>query len=60
MARGRRGKLTMVDKANVLEVSRLWRRCPHVVAEEFPESQIEHVLVDACAMHLIAARPAST
>jgi 3-isopropylmalate dehydrogenase len=54
----RRGKLTSVDKANVLEVSRLWRRvAQRVVAEEFPTLQYEVVLVDAMAMHLIA-RPA--
>jgi 3-isopropylmalate dehydrogenase len=54
LARGRRGKLTSVDKANVLETSRLWRRiATKVVAEEFPDVQLEHVLVDSCAMVLV-------
>ena len=51
----RRGKLTSVDKANVLEVSRLWRRvADKVVREEFPDLEYEVVLVDAMAMHLIS------
>jgi len=59
LALQRRGKLTSVDKANVLETSRLWREVTHrVVAEEFPQLEIEHLLVDACAMHLLQ-RPAS-
>jgi len=54
LARGRRGKLTSVDKANVLETSRLWRRiATKVMAEEFPDVQVEHVLVDSCAMVLV-------
>jgi len=54
-ARGRRGKLTSVDKANVLEVSRLWRRvAARVMGEEFPDVDYEVVLVDAMAMHLIS------
>jgi 3-isopropylmalate dehydrogenase len=54
LARGRRGKLTSVDKANVLETSRLWRRvATKVLAEEFPDVQVEHVLVDSCAMVLV-------
>jgi len=59
MARGRRGKLTSVDKANVIETSRLWRSVTtRVMREEFPDIQLEHILVDACAMYLIS-RPAS-
>jgi 3-isopropylmalate dehydrogenase len=54
LARSRRGKLTSVDKANVLEVSRLWRRvADRVFREEFPDVETEHLLVDAAAMHLI-------
>jgi 3-isopropylmalate dehydrogenase len=59
LALARRGRLTSVDKANVLETSRLWREVTmRVVAEEFPSLAIEHLLVDACAMHLLQ-RPAS-
>jgi len=58
LARARRGKLTSVDKANVLETSRLWRSVTNrVMREEFPDVQLETILVDACAMHLIR-RPA--
>jgi 3-isopropylmalate dehydrogenase len=57
-AKQRRGKLTSVDKANVLETSRLWRSVTEeVVRNEFPELKLEHILVDACAMFLIR-RPA--
>lgn len=54
-AQGRRGKLTSVDKANVLEASRLWRQvAERVVKEEFPDLEYEVVLVDSMAMHLIS------
>ena len=54
-ARNRRNRLTSVDKANVLEVSRLWRRvAAQVMADEFPDVDYEVVLVDAMAMHLIS------
>lgn len=54
-ARGRRGKLTMVDKANVLEVSRLWRRTSaKLIQNEFPDLEYDVVLVDSMAMHLIS------
>ena len=54
LARKRRGKLTSVDKANVLETSRLWRSTvSRLVKEEFPDVQLDHILVDACAMQLL-------
>ncbi|NNC91977.1 MAG: 3-isopropylmalate dehydrogenase [Acidimicrobiia bacterium] len=57
-ARGRRGALTMVDKANVLEPSRLWRRISgDLVAAEYPDLDYDVVLVDAMAMYLLS-RPA--
>lgn len=58
-ARKRRGKLTMVDKANVLEASRLWRRISaKIMKEEFSDLEYEVVLVDSMAMHLLS-RPKS-
>lgn len=54
-ARARNGRVTSVDKANVLEVSRLWRRTTaRVMREEFPDLDLDVVLVDAMAMHLLA------
>jgi 3-isopropylmalate dehydrogenase len=54
LARTRRRKLTSVDKANVLETSRLWRTTvTRVVRDEFPDVTLDHVLVDACAMQLL-------
>jgi 3-isopropylmalate dehydrogenase len=53
IARGRRGKVTSVDKANVLASSRLWRRTVDAVAEEYPDVDLEHLLVDATTMHLV-------
>ncbi|HUN25333.1 MAG TPA: 3-isopropylmalate dehydrogenase [Steroidobacteraceae bacterium] len=54
LARSRRRKLVSVDKANVLETSRLWREvCTRVMRAEFPDVTLEHLLVDAAAMHLI-------
>ena len=54
LARGRRKFITSVDKANVLETSRLWRSTVEaVLREEFPDVRFEHMLVDSAAMHLI-------
>ncbi len=58
IARGRRKHVTSVDKANILSSSVLWRRVAERVAKEYPDVTLEHLLVDACAMHLIR-RPAS-
>ncbi|PDO09740.1 MAG: 3-isopropylmalate dehydrogenase [Candidatus Reconcilbacillus cellulovorans] len=58
IARGRRKKVTSVDKANVLETSRLWRETATRVAADYPDVELEHLLVDNCAMQLIR-RPAS-
>jgi 3-isopropylmalate dehydrogenase len=58
LARGRRGVVSSVDKANVLETSRLWRQTVNAVAAEYPDVSLEHVLVDAAAMFLIT-RPGS-
>jgi 3-isopropylmalate dehydrogenase len=58
LARGRRKKLTSVDKANVLESSRMWREIAVEMGKQNPDVELEHLLVDACAMHLIR-RPAS-
>ncbi|HYN14164.1 MAG TPA: 3-isopropylmalate dehydrogenase [Terriglobales bacterium] len=49
----RRGKLTSVDKANVLETSQLWRQTVTRVGREYPDVRLEHMYVDACAMRLI-------
>jgi 3-isopropylmalate dehydrogenase len=53
LAAGRRKKVTSVDKSNVLENSQLWRRVVIEVGREFPAIELEHILVDNCAMQLI-------
>jgi len=52
-ALARNKKMTSVDKANVLETSRLWRQTVTRVAADYPSVELEHILVDACAMHLV-------
>jgi 3-isopropylmalate dehydrogenase len=53
LALARRKKLTSVDKANVLEVSQLWRATVTELAADYPDVTLEHQYVDACAMHLM-------
>ncbi len=53
IARGRKKKLHSIDKANVLEVSQLWRKVVNRVALEYPDVQLEHGYVDSCAMALV-------
>jgi 3-isopropylmalate dehydrogenase len=53
LAKGRRKKVTSVDKANVLESSRLWRQIATKVGAENPDVELEHVLVDTASMRLI-------
>ncbi|HET7571424.1 MAG TPA: 3-isopropylmalate dehydrogenase [Gaiellaceae bacterium] len=52
LARARRGSLLSVDKANVLDTSRLWRRVVDSLAPDYPDVRVEHMLVDNCAMQL--------
>ncbi|MFA9200733.1 MAG: 3-isopropylmalate dehydrogenase [Cypionkella sp.] len=52
-ARGRRGRLCSVDKANVLETSRLWREVVSEVAADYPDAALEHMYVDNAAMQLV-------
>lgn len=58
IARRRKKRVLSVDKANVLETSRLWRRVTTEVARKYPDVTLEHMYVDACAMQLVLS-PAS-
>jgi len=58
LAQKRSKRLASVDKANVLETSRLWRETVNRIAQDYPEVKLEHLLVDNCAMQLLR-RPAS-
>ena len=53
-AQQRQRRVTSVDKANVLETSQLWRRTVTRVAQDYPDVALDHLYVDACAMHLIS------
>jgi len=53
LARGRRKKLASVDKSNVIENSQLWRRIVTQIGKEYPDVELEHILVDNCAMQLV-------
>jgi 3-isopropylmalate dehydrogenase len=53
LSRGRRGRLTSVDKANVLATSRLWRKIVDETKPDFPDVDVAHQLVDSCAMLLV-------
>jgi 3-isopropylmalate dehydrogenase len=53
LARARRKHLTSVDKQNILETSRLWRRVVNAIAGEYPDVRLEHLLVDTAAMQLV-------
>ncbi|MEX2081561.1 MAG: 3-isopropylmalate dehydrogenase, partial [Dehalococcoidia bacterium] len=57
LALQRRRKVTSVDKANILDTSRMWREIATEVGRDYPDVELEHILVDACAMHLLR-RPA--
>src|SRR5512140_3265380 len=53
LARLRRKRVTSVDKSNVLEVSRLWRRVVEEVGSQYPDVELSHQYVDNCAMQMV-------
>ena len=53
LAQGRKKKVTSVDKSNVLETSRLWRETVNEVSKDYPDVELEHLLVDAMTMHML-------
>jgi 3-isopropylmalate dehydrogenase len=55
LSKNRRKKLTSVDKANVLETSRLWRQTANALAAEYPDVTLEHMLVDTASMRLVSS-----
>ena len=55
LARGRKKRVTSVDKANVLESSRLWREIAVEISTEFPDVALDHQLVDSCAMRIVTS-----
>jgi 3-isopropylmalate dehydrogenase len=55
LCKNRRKKLTSVDKANVLETSRLWRQTANALAAEYPDVALEHMLVDTASMRLVSS-----
>jgi 3-isopropylmalate dehydrogenase len=55
LARGRRSKMTSIDKANILDTSRMWRRVVHDVASDYPDVSVDDLLVDNAAMQLVIA-----
>ncbi|MGH3019423.1 MAG: 3-isopropylmalate dehydrogenase [Gaiellaceae bacterium] len=55
IARGRRAHVTSVDKANILDTSRLWRQVVERIAPDYPDVELDHMLVDNCGMQLVQA-----